>query len=181
MSKIGQKPLKVPESVQLEIQEGKVEVKGVKGQMTLAIPPYMSVEKDENGIVYVKRESDTKKQKSVHGFYRKLLENAVKGVNDLWNKKLEIQGTGFNVKMQGQSIVMKLGLSHQVNYQPPEGIQLATEENNIIIVSGIDRQLVGEIAHQIKSIKKPDPYKGKGIRYQGEHIKLKPGKKAKTA
>ena len=83
--------------------------------------------------------------------------------------------------MQGQSIVMKLGLSHQVNYQPPEGIQLATEENNIIIVSGIDRQLVGEIAHQIKSIKKPDPYKGKGIRYQGEHIKLKPGKKAKTA
>ena len=181
MSKIGQKPLKIPDSVQLEIKDRIVEVKGAKGQLVLTIPEHISVKKAGDGTVLVERENNTKKQKSMHGYFRINLENAVKGVNDFWSKKLEIQGTGFNVKMQGNAVVMKLGFSHPVEFPAPEGIKLSTEENNIIIISGIDKQFVGEVARQIKSVKKPDPYKGKGLRYQGEHIKLKPGKKAKTA
>jgi large subunit ribosomal protein L6 len=147
---------------------------------TYTLPRFITLKK-ENDVVTVSRNNDTKQQKSSHGLYRSLLSNAVKGVETGWNRRLEVIGTGFNAKMQGQGIILKIGFSHPVIYKAVEGIQLSVEGNNIIVIFGADKQLVGQVAHQIKMIKKPDIYKGKGIRYEGERIKLKPGKKAKTA
>ncbi|KKQ38320.1 MAG: 50S ribosomal protein L6 [Candidatus Roizmanbacteria bacterium GW2011_GWA2_37_7] len=180
MSKIGQKIIIVPASVHVEIQDKTIVVKGSKGTISFTLPRFLSVTQTA-GSLLVERKGDTKIQKSSHGLFRSLIANAVSGVETVWSKRLEVIGTGFNVKKQEKGIVLKLGLSHLVVFSPPDEIQLATEENNIIIVSGVDKQKVGEVAQQIKSIKKPDIYKGKGIRYEGEHIKLKPGKKAKTA
>lgn len=180
MSKIGQKVITIPASVQIKMANRDVTVKGSKGSLTLTLPRSLKITQNE-GELLIERNSDSKKHKSAHGLWRSLVANAVQGVENGWTKKLEVIGTGFNVKQQGKGIVLKLGLSHVVEFPAPEGIQITTEGNNAIIVSGIDKQHVGEVAQQIKSIKKPDAYKGKGIRYEGEHIKLKPGKKAKTA
>ncbi|OGK13439.1 50S ribosomal protein L6 [Candidatus Roizmanbacteria bacterium RIFCSPLOWO2_01_FULL_38_12] len=179
MSKIGQKAIPLPTSIQVDIQGKMVTVKGLKDSMSFTLPKFLSIEKKDDTLV-VKRDKDSSYQKASHGLYRSLIANAARGIEKPWTRRLEIVGTGFNVKMQGTGVVLRLGFSHPVQFKPPAGIQLATEENNIIIVSGADRQLVGQVAYQIKSIKKPDPYKGKGIRYQGEHIRLKPGKKVKT-
>lgn len=180
MSKIGQKPIQVPSAVTVEIQDHSVKVKGPKGEVSYTMPRYISI-KRENDILTVERKGDNKDQRSSHGLYRSLIANAVKGVDTGWNRRLEVVGTGFNVKMQGQGITLKVGFSHAVIYNTVPGIQLSTEGNNIIIVSGADKQLVGQVAYQIKMLRKPDVYKGKGIRFEGERIKLKPGKKAKTA
>lgn len=180
MSKIGQNPIPLTQAVQIDIQNHTIAVKGPKGQMAIELPTYLSAIKQEDTLV-ISRKNDSKRQKSAHGLFRSLLANAVAGVQEEWSKRLEIMGTGFNVKMQGKNLAMKLGFSHPVIYEAPDDIRFATEGNTLIIVSGIDKQRVGEIAHQIRSIKKPDAYKGKGIRYEGEHIRLKPGKKAKTA
>lgn len=180
MSKIGQQPVKIESGVQIDLQGQHIVVKGAKGQLEYDIPHFIQVKKDGGSVVF-ERKNDSKRQKANHGLYRSLISNAVYGVTNLWSKRLEVVGTGYNVKMQGRDINLKLGLSHPVIYKAPEGIQLTVEGSNIIIISGIDKQKVGEIAHQIKSLKKPDAYKGKGIRYEGEHIKVKPGKKAKVA
>lgn len=180
MSKIGQKLIPVPSSVQVEIKERDIVVKGSKGTMSLELPRMLKI-KQTDGEILIERKAESKKHKSAHGLWRSLIANAVQGVDQEWSKKLEVIGTGFNVKQQGNGIVLKLGLSHLVNFSAPEGVKITVEGNNKIIVSGVDKQHVGEVAQQIKSIKKPDAYKGKGIRYEGEHIKLKPGKKAKTA
>jgi large subunit ribosomal protein L6 len=179
MSKIGQMPITLSQSVQVEIKDQTVSVRGSKGQLEFIVPSFLTVVR-ENDQILVKRENDTKRQKSCHGLYRSLLANAVKGVDEGWSRKLEVVGTGFNAKMQGAAVALKLGFSHIVVYQPVAGIQLATEGNNIIIVSGADKQLVGQVAYQIKKIRKPDIYKGKGIRFQGERVRIKPGKKAKA-
>jgi len=180
MSKIGQSPIQIPSSVQVAIQGQVVQVKGSKGELSFELPHFLSIRNEENTL-YIERKSDAKRQKASHGLYRSIIANAVKGVDQGWSKRLEIVGTGFNGKMQGRDINLKLGLSHPVIFKAPEGIQLAMEGNNIIVISGIDKQFVGEIAHQIKSVKKPDAYKGKGIRYEGEYVRVKPGKKAKAA
>ncbi len=180
MSKIGQNPITIPSAVTVDIQHTAITVKGPKGELAYELPHFLKSEITE-GILTITRKNDTKKQKSFHGLFRTLVQNAVTGVETVWSKRLEIVGTGYNGKMQGQGLVLKLGYSHPVVITPIDGVTLALEGNNIIIVSGIDRQLVGQVAQRIKSNKKPDAYKGKGIRYEGEHIKLKPGKKAKTA
>ncbi len=180
MSKVGQQPIEIPSGVQVEINNKSISVKGTKGQMVYELPKELSA-KMEHNVVELTRTSDSKYQKTIHGLYRNLVSNGIAGVSKGWNKRLEIVGTGFNVKMQGQSLTLKLGFSHPVIIKPVEGIQFSVEGNNIINISGHDKQLVGQIAHQIKIVRKPDAYKGKGIRYEGEQIRLKAGKKAKTA
>ncbi len=180
MSKVGQKPITIPSGVQVEANKQTVTVKGTKGQLVFDLPRELSA-KLENDTMELTRTNDSKHQKTIHGLYRNLIANAVQGVSIGWTKRLAIVGTGFNVKMQGQSLVMKLGFSHPVIVNPVDGIQFSIEGNNIIIISGHDKQMVGQVAHQVKIVRKPDAYKGKGIRYEGEYIKLKAGKKAKTA
>lgn len=180
MSKIGEKAIVIPPSVSILISENEVTVKGKEGQMTVSLPEALSA-KLENNVLSVKRQSDIKKVRSWHGLFRTLINNAVIGVEKPWQKRLEIVGTGFNVKLQGEDLVFKVGYSHPVVFKKVAGLKFQTEGNNKIVVSGINKQLVGEVAFQIKIIKKPDPYKGKGIRYEGEMIKIKPGKKVKAA
>ena len=180
MSKVGQKAIIIPSGVQVDIKDQTVNVKGANGQLSYELPPELSA-KIENNELSVLRSADEKPQKTMHGLYRNLLANAIHGVTSGWSKRLEIIGTGFNAKMQGQSLALKLGFSHPVVVVPVPGIQLSIEGNTIIIVSGHDKQLVGQIAHQIKIVRLPDAYKGKGIRYEGEQIRIKPGKKAKAA
>lgn len=180
MSKIGQNPVTIPRDVTVQIQDTTISIKGPKGELAYTLPHFLKPEIVGN-ILTISRKNDSKRQKSLHGLFRTLIQNAIIGVENVWSKKLEIVGTGFNGKMQGQGLVLKLGYSHPVVIAPVDGITFALEGNTTIVVSGIDKQLVGQVAQQIKSNKKPDSYKGKGIRYEGEYIKLKPGKKAKTA
>lgn len=179
MSKIGEKPIVIPSSVSVLIKEKELTVKGKDGQMTIKLPETLSA-KLENNILTIKRQSDIKKIKSWHGLFRTLINNAVIGVEKPWQKRLEIVGTGFNVKLQGEDLVFKVGYSHPVVFKKAAGIKYQTEGNNKVIVSGVDKQLVGEVTYQIKIIRKPDPYKGKGIKYEGEKLRIKPGKKVKA-
>lgn len=179
MSKIGYKPITVPSGVTVSLAEDSVEVKGQKGTLTIDIPSSISIQQEED-IIKIDRSDETRSVKAKHGLVRSLIANAIYGVDKLWQKKLLIVGTGYNAKMQGQDIVLKLGFSHPVIIQKIEGVQLQTEGNNTVVVSGINKQLVGEVAYQIKMKKKPDPYKGKGIRLENDVIRLKPGKKAKA-
>jgi large subunit ribosomal protein L6 len=128
----------------------------------------------------VERANNSKFQKSLHGLFRSLIANAVAGVETPWEKKLEVAGTGFNVKMQGEDLVFKVGYNHPVIFKKVEGVKYTVEGNTKVQVKSIDKQLVGEIAYKIKMIRKPDVYKGKGIKYEGEKLRIKPGKKAKT-
>lgn len=180
MSKIGDKHIEFAPEVQVTLLEGVVKVKGKHGEFSVEVPYHLDVKIDGNKII-VTRKKEQKKVKALHGLYRSLIANAVAGVQAPWQKRLEIVGTGFNAKMQGEDLTMKLGYSHPVLFKKVEGIVLGVEGNNKIVISGADKQLVGQVAHQIKILKKPDAYKGKGIRYEGEQLKMKPGKKAKTA
>lgn len=180
MSKIGQKPITYSGSVQIEIKGNSITVKGKGGEMNFSLPSTLSV-KNDNSTLVVERKNDVKEVKALHGLYRSLIANAVAGVETPWKKVLEVSGTGYNVKMQGVDLVFKVGYSHPVVYKKPEGITLSVQGTNKITVQGIDKQLVGEVAYKIKMIKKPDVYKGKGIKYEGEKLRIKPGKKAKTA
>lgn len=180
MSKIGEKSITIPAGVTIDIQKEKITVKGKNGQMDFQLPQGITVSQSENGLS-VKREREGKKIKSMHGLYRSLIANAVQGVENVWEKKLELVGTGYNVKMQGEDLVFKVGYSHLVVFKKIDGISFKVDGNNKLTVVGFDKYLVGEIAHKIRSIKKPDVYKGKGIKYEGEVLQIKPGKKAKTA
>ena len=179
MSKIGNAPITVPIAVTVQIPGDFVEVKGPNGTLTHSIPHGITVSREGERIL-VKTKKEDKKTKSMHGFYRQLLANAIAGVEKAWEKRLEVVGTGFNVKLQGEDLIFKLGFSHTVTFVKVPNIIFKVEGNTKVIVSGIDKQKVGQIAYQIKILKKPDVYKGKGIRYQGEIIKLKPGKKVKA-
>ena len=180
MSKIGNNPIQVPATVQVKIEKNQITVKGKEGEMSLQVPRIIQFKLDGDKLV-VKRLNDEKKSRSVHGLFRQLIFNAVKGVETPWQRKLEVIGTGYNVKMQGDDLVFKLGFSHPVVYKKNLNLKYQTEGNNKVVVSGIDKQLVGQVAYLIKMIKPPDVYKGKGIRYEGERIKLKPGKKVKAS
>jgi len=179
MSKIGQKPVTVPQTVTVDIDGSKVSVKGKEGSLTVTLPEGITISKDKETLV-LKRQNDSKHQKSLHGLFRSLVANAVTGVDTLFEKKLEVMGTGFNVKLQGEDLVFKVGYNHPVVFKKVVGVKYAVEGNNKVSIKSIDKQLVGEIAYKVKMIKKPDPYKGKGIKYAGEKLRIKPGKKAKT-
>jgi len=185
MSKIGQKPISIPTGVEVSLsdvankKETLVKIKGKNGEMAIRVPRLLMVKKDGDFLV-VTRRSETGKAKSFHGLFRSLIANAIIGVEKLWRKELMIVGTGYTVKSQGEDLVFKLGYSHLITFKKVVGIKFRVEGTNKVIVEGFDKQLVGETAYQIKNLRKPDPYKGKGIRYQGEVVKLKAGKKAKT-
>lgn len=179
MSKIGQKPVIIPDSVVVDIVEGKVTAKGKEGTLSVLLPLGITAKKEQNTVL-VERANNSKFQKSLHGLFRSLIANAVAGVETPWEKKLEVAGTGFNVKMQGEDLVFKVGYNHPVIFKKVEGVKYAVEGNTKVQVKSIDKQLVGEIAYKIKMIRKPDVYKGKGIKYAGEKLRIKPGKKAKT-
>lgn len=180
MSKIGEKPVTLSPAVNLKIEDNNVTIKGPQGEMSFVVPKELTLIREENSLIF-KRKNNEKKTRSIHGLYRQLISNAVLGVEKSWEKKLEVVGTGYTVKLQGEDLVFKIGYSHLVTFKKQPGIKYQVEGNNKVTVTGFDKQLVGQVAYQIKMIRKPDVYKGKGIRYLGEKLRIKPGKKAKAA
>ena len=179
MSRIGKKPIEIPQGVTVEIKDGGVVVGGPKGSLSLKIRPEVEVLIEE-GQVLVKRKEEGRLARSLHGLTRTLIANAIEGVTQGFRKTLEVVGTGYRASLEGEELVLSVGFSHPVRIFPPRGIKFEIEENNKIKISGIDKALVGQVAAEIRRIRPPDPYKGKGIRYQGEEIKLKPGKAGKA-
>lgn len=176
MSKIGKQPVVVPETVEVKVEGRKVSVKGLKGEVILSIPGRIDVEVDK-GEVLVTRRSEAKAVRSCHGTVRNLINNATIGVTEGWSKTLAIVGTGYRASRKADSLILNVGFANPVEFKIPEGTEFEIEETKIVI-KGIDRQLVGQVAAKIKKIRRPDVYLGKGIRYEGEEIKLKPGKAA---
>lgn len=177
MSRIGKQPIEIPAGVTITVGETEITVTGPKGTLTVPVQPQTKVTVDGN-VATVTRENDEPKVRAWHGLQRALLNNAVEGVAKGFEKKLEINGVGFRLSGGGQDIEMALGFSHPVKYHAPEGVQLATNKMEIT-VSGIDKQKVGQVAAEIRALKKPEPYKGKGIKYADEVILRKAGKAGK--
>ena len=178
MSRIGKKPIAVPAGVKVTIAQDQVTVEGKGGKLTTALPPYVGVELQDDKIV-VSQTSDVRAANAMHGLARSLINNMVIGVTEGYSKKLEVNGVGYRVAMQGKSLNLTLGYSHPVIVDAPEGISFETPDANTIIVKGIDKQVVGETAAFIRSRRAPEPYKGKGIKYEGEKIRRKSGKTGK--
>lgn len=179
MSRIGRKPINIPENVTAKIAEGNVIVSGPKGQLKQKIEQGIDV-KIGNSQISVSRRSDNKKSKALHGLIRSLIANMIDGVCKGFSKILEIRGTGYRAVIEDSKLKLRLGFSHPVIVKPPKGIKLEVEGKNIIKVFGIDKQLVGQVAANIRSIHKPEPYKGKGIRLKDERVRRKAGKVVKT-
>jgi large subunit ribosomal protein L6 len=180
MSRIGIKPIPVPGGVTITIgADNLVSVKGPKGQLEQKLTPRVQIVQ-EDGAVRVSRTTEEREVKALHGLTRSLLNNMVVGVTDGYTKTLEIQGVGYRAQMQGKNLVLNVGFSHPVNMTPPDGITYAVEGNNRVLVSGIDKQMVGEEAARIRGVRPPEPYKGKGIRYAGEFVRRKAGKAGKA-
>jgi large subunit ribosomal protein L6 len=178
MSRIGRLPVSIPSGVDVTIDGRTVTVKGPKGELTHEVAAPITVDKGENGIE-VSRPDDERTSRSLHGLTRTLISNMVLGVTDGYEKKLEIHGTGYRVQAKGSNLEFALGYSHPITVEPPAGITFAVENQTRFSVQGIDKQLVGEVAANIRKLRKPDPYKAKGIRYAGEHIRRKVGKAGK--
>ncbi len=179
MSRIGRKPITLPQGVSVEVEPGLVRVKGPKGSLEVAVDPEMKVVV-EDGVVRVERPSDARRHRALHGLTRTLIANAVIGVTEGYTKELEIKGIGYRAKMSGNKLELSVGFSHPVIFEPPEGVKVEVPEPTRIRVSGIDKQQVGQVAANIRAIRPPDAYKGKGIRYVGEVVRLKPGKAGTT-
>ena len=175
MSRIGNKVIPVPSTVKVQISGNLVEVQGPKGKMSNTVPDGIRFELKEGQLVAL-RSAETKQQRALHGLARSLVANAVKGVTDGFQKELEIVGIGYRAEARGKSIVFSLGFSHPIDFQIPTGITIAVEKQTRLVISGIDKQKVGQTAATIRSLRKPDPYKNKGIRYAGEVLKKKVGK-----
>ena len=177
MSRIGKQPIAIPAGVTITVDDNAITVKGPKGELSQFTMPGVDVKVDGD-VVNVTRQSDEKEHRSKHGLMRTLVANMVTGVTKGFEKKLVISGVGFRVNLAGNTLKMFLGFSHEVEYQLPEGVQAKVEQLTITI-SGIDKQLVGQVAAEIRALKKPEPYKGKGIAYEGERILRKSGKSGK--
>lgn len=178
MSRIGKKPVPVPSGVTATINGQQVVVKGPKGQLSLTLIDDVTVKMGEKGIEIAPRD-DSKRSRSMWGMSRTLVENLVEGVDKGFSKTLEITGVGYRAAMRGKDLQLQLGYSHDVVYQVPEGVQVACTKPTEIVVSGIDKAKVGQVAAEIRSYRKPEPYKGKGVKYAGEYIFRKEGKKKK--
>ena len=179
MSRVGRKPIAVPPGVAVTIENSEVSVKGPKGELSRRLDPVMSIIQQEGSLV-VTRPSDSKEHRSRHGLTRTLLANMVEGVSRGFEKTLDIVGVGYRGEMAGDKLVLRVGYSHQVTVTPLPGVTLVMEGNNRIKVSGMSKEDVGEMAAEIRAIRPPDAYKGKGIRYTGEVVHLKPGKAGKA-
>jgi large subunit ribosomal protein L6 len=177
MSRIGKKPIPIPSGVEVEISPGSVAVKGPKGRLEERINPEITVAQ-EDGALTVSRPTDRADHRALHGLTRSLVANMVTGVTDGYERRLEIQGVGYRAALRGSDLEMQLGFSHPVAVKAPEGISFEVPQPTQIVVRGISKQQVGEIAAQIRKWRPPEPYKGKGIRYEGEHVQRKVGKRA---
>ena len=178
MSRIGRLPIAVPSAVDVTIDGRQVTVKGPKGTLSRALHPDMSVSQ-EDGTIVVTRPTEQKTHKQLHGLTRTLVNNMVVGVTDGYRKGLEITGVGYRAALNGKKLTLNLGYSHQIEIDPPSGISFEIENPTRLAVVGIDKELVGEMAAKVRSTRKPEPYKGKGVRYAGEHIRRKAGKAGK--
>jgi len=179
MSRIGRLPIPLPTGVDVSIEGQDVTVQGPKGTLLHTVAEPITIEKGEDGVLVVKRPNDERLNRSLHGLSRTLVANMVQGVTQGYTKNLEIVGVGYRVQAKGSDLEFSLGFSHPVVVQPPEGIAFAVESPTKFSVSGIDKQKVGEVAANIRKLRKPDPYKGKGVRYAGEIVKRKVGKAGK--
>ena len=180
MSRLGKKPLQIPEKVKVEFKNHACEISGPLGNISQSIPHQLSV-KTENKEVLVLAESESREVNMLHGLFRGLLKNALIGVTQGFKKNLEIQGLGFKANVEGKNVIFNIGYSHPIHFPIPEGIKITIEKQTFVAVTGVDKALVGQVASSIHSLKPPEPYKGTGIRYQGEHIIKKVGKTAAGA
>ena len=175
MSRIGRKPVAVPKGVTLQLQGNTVQVKGPRGELRRTLHPDMQVafEKDQFTVA---RPSEEKRHKALHGLTRTLVQNMVEGVSKGFSKTLEIQGVGYKAEAKPYGVNLIVGYSHPVKYEAPKGIKISVENNTIVKIEGADKEIVGQVAAELRSVRPPEPYKGKGIRYQGEHVRRKAGK-----
>jgi large subunit ribosomal protein L6 len=177
MSRIGKKPIEIPEGVSVEIGDGEITVNGPKGELRQTVSPAMRIEQT-NGTLSVERPTDRGEHRSLHGLTRSLIANMIEGVTDGFEKRLQIQGVGYRARLQGKALELAVGYSHPVSIRAPEGIEFEVPQPTEVVVRGIDKQLVGEVAARIRKQRPPEPYKGKGIRYAGEYVRRKVGKRA---
>ena len=177
MSRIGLRIIEVPENVEINFDGNEVKVKGPKGELTKTIDPSMKLNFEDNTI-NIERQSEDKETRSLHGTTRSLVNNMIEGVTNGFQKELEIIGVGYRAQLQGNKLVVQAGYSHPVEVEQEENIEFEVPENTRIIVKGIDKEQVGRVAANIRAIRSPEPYKGKGIRYKGEHVRRKEGKTA---
>ena len=175
MSRIGKKPIAIPKGVTVKVEGNVIDVKGPKGQMRQALPPGVTAAL-EDGQLLAKRDSDARELGKFHGLARSLMNNAVQGVTEGWKRELDIVGVGYRAELKGQQVVLALGYSHPVVFDVPKGIEVAVEKQTHLTVTGVDRQLVGQVAANLRRLRKPDPYQQKGVRYTGEVLKKKAGK-----
>jgi large subunit ribosomal protein L6 len=180
MSRIGRQPIPIPEQVTVDIAGPRVTVTGPKGTLNQDLSPEMRILLEDN-TVRVERPSDEREHRSLHGLTRTLIANMVEGVVNGYEKRLEIHGVGYRTVLTGADLELQLGFSHPVRFPAPDGIEFEVPAPNRIVIRGIDKQLVGEVAADIRKLRKPEPYKGKGIRYEGEYVRKKAGKAAKGA
>lgn len=179
MSRIGKKPIEIPKGVEVKVENNTVFVKGPRGELQKDVPLEIKIEIKDNEI-FVSPGKETKRTKALWGLFRTLIFNMTKGVTDGYEKKLEIHGVGYRANLEGEDLILLVGFSDPVKINKVEGIEFSVEKS-IITISGIDKELVGQIAAKIRKVRKPEPYKGKGIRYLGEEVRRKSGKKAATA
>ena len=177
MSRIGKQPIEVPQGTDVTLTGQAVHVKGPKGELLLNVHPDITVQVDD-GVVTVTRPSDEPQHRALHGLTRRLVANMVEGVVTGFSKTLEIQGVGYRAMKKGSGIELHLGFSHTIQYPAPDGVSLDTPDQTTIVVAGVDKQKVGQAAAEIRAFRPPEPYKGKGIRYKGEHVRRKAGKTA---
>lgn len=180
MSRIGRMPITIPQGVTVDVQKNTVRVKGPKGELSRTFDPDMQIALEDNTIV-VQRPTDHRRHRALHGLTRALLNNMVVGVSEGFVRRLEIQGVGYRAELQGNNLVLNVGYSHPVMIEPPDGISFQVEKGyRGISVSGVDKEMVGEMAARIRRVRPPEPYKGKGIRYEGEYVRRKAGKAGKV-
>jgi large subunit ribosomal protein L6 len=180
MSRVGKSPITLPKGVELRFEGSRVVVKGPKGELTHDVPPDITVTQADGQIVLT-RPTDQPRHRAMHGLTRALIANMVTGVSDGFSRTLEMQGVGYRAQMQGKDLVLAIGYSHPVTVPPPENIQFEVDGTSKIIVKGINKEQVGQVAADVRKIRPPEPYKGKGIRYAGEYVRRKAGKAGKAA
>ena len=180
MSRIGKKPIPLPSGVKLAIGEGEVKITGPKGSLSCPVPPGIQCKLDGE-VAHVERKDDSRSQRALHGLTRALIANAVQGASRGFEKRLEIQGVGYRAELKQKSLEFALGYSHPVIFSIPDGVTVQVEKQTKLTVSGIDKQMVGQVAANIRGLRPPEPYKGKGIRYAGEVVRRKAGKTAASA
>ncbi len=179
MSRIGRRPIALPAKVEIQIDGQHIAVKGPKGQLSRSLPPLITVRQDAQ-MLTVSRINDSRPARQLHGLCRTLVANMVDGVSKGFERRLELVGVGYRASIQGSKLILNVGYSHPVEIPFPPGIQMAVEGNNIVVVSGMDKELVGNTAARIRAVRPPEPYKGKGIRYLGEQVRRKAGKSGKA-